>query len=287
MMKKFFTGILKIILIIIIILLIAFLILEGVYYFKVKNNMVSKMEGIIVKVNDNYISVMKEGNETDLYNISFSKDGNMGFEIGQKVLVYYGGTVVTTFPAIISNVGKIEILKDENKSEIPYNVLTFFYSSKDNLSVSVSELTNKGITFSITDTNKIPYKYPNKYIIYKKVYNEDYEEKTYSKEENTGNSIKQSEGMGAEYIWKEVDKISYQSYESTTQDLVYNLPNINEKEDYSVIGKKIDWSNIYGELTSGEYQFSYYTYTPNMFFINIKFSIDSNGQIIMDKPYMD
>ena len=84
MMKKFFTGIIKIILIIIIILLIAFLILEGVYYFKIKNNMVSKMEGIIVKVNDNYISVMKEGNETDLYNISFSKDGNMVLKLVKK-----------------------------------------------------------------------------------------------------------------------------------------------------------------------------------------------------------
>ena len=287
MVKKTLIFILKIVLIAVIILLIAGLILGGIYYFRVKNNMIGTMTGIVVEVSEKSISVMEEGNETGLYSISFSKEGNIGFEKGQKVLIHYGGTVVTTFPGIINNVGKIEILEDGNKTEIPHNVLTFYYSSKDNLNISVSELTNKGIIFSITDTNEIPYEYPNKYIIHKKVKNEDYTGEAYNLEKNTGNSISQSTGTGAEYIWQEVTKISNKSCESSVEDLIYNLPNIHEGEHYSIVGKKIDWSNIYGESTPGEYQFSYYTYTPNMFFINVKFTIDSNGQITMGKPYVE
>ena len=157
MVKKTLIFILKIVLIAVIILLIAGLILGGIYYFRVKNNMLGTMTGIVVEVSEKSISVMEEGNETGLYSISFSKEGNIGFEKGQKVLIHYGGTVVTTFPGIINNVGKIEILEDGNKTEIPHNVLTFYYSSKDNLNISVSELTNKGIIFSITDTNEIYY----------------------------------------------------------------------------------------------------------------------------------
>lgn len=286
MVKKSLILILKVILICIIVFLIAVLILGGIYYFKVKNNMIATMTGIVVKVNEKSISIMEEGSETGLYTVNFAEDGNIGFEQGQKVLIYYGGTTITTFPGMINDVGNIEILDDGNKTEIPNNVLTFFYSTKDKLNISVSELSNKGITFTITDTNKIPYEYPNKYIIHKRIRNEEYTGKNYKLGENTGNSIAPAYGTGTEYIWKEMPMKSNISFQSTVEDITYNLPNISAEENYTLTGRKIDWTNIYGELPAGEYQFSYYTYSPNMFFITLKFTIDQNGQIIMGKPYV-
>lgn len=55
-------------------------------------------------------------------------------------------------------------------------------------------------------------------------------------------------GTGIEYIWKELDKISDISSEDTREELVYNLPMMTENEHYIVIGRKFDWTPLYGIL---------------------------------------
>lgn len=51
-----------------------------------------------------------------------------------------------------------------------------------------------------------------------------------------------------EYIWKEVNKISNFSNENTEETLAYNLPNMTEKENYLVVGRKFNWIKLYGKL---------------------------------------
>lgn len=113
-------------------------------------------------------------NVTGLFSVGFTDEGNIGFKQGQEVLIYFDGMVLETYPAQLGNVGKIKIIKEKSDITIPDNVLRFYYSSRDNINVTVSELTNNGISFTITDTNELPYSYSNEYVIYKKVKNENY-----------------------------------------------------------------------------------------------------------------
>ena len=53
-------------------------------------------------------------------------------------------------------------------------------------------------------------------------------------------------GTGLEYIWQEVNKISDISSESTEENLIYNLSNMNEK--FLVEGRKFNWTKLYGKL---------------------------------------
>lgn len=55
-------------------------------------------------------------------------------------------------------------------------------------------------------------------------------------------------GTGLEYIWQEVNKISDISSESTEENLIYNLPNMNENEKFLVEGRKFNWTKLYGKL---------------------------------------
>ena len=55
-------------------------------------------------------------------------------------------------------------------------------------------------------------------------------------------------GTGAEYIWKELDKVSNISSESTEEPL-NNLPEINEEENYLIEGRKFNWIKLYGTLS--------------------------------------
>ena len=56
-----------------------------------------------------------------------------------------------------------------------------------------------------------------------------------------------SHGTGTPYIWEEVNRISNISNESTEETLTYNLPNTTKK-DQLVIGRKFNWSKLYGKL---------------------------------------
>lgn len=151
------------------------------------NNTKATMKAVILKVNKNSLMVMKADNQS-LCSVSFSNEGNIGFKQSQEILVYFDGMIAESYPSQIHNVGKIEILKEQTDIEIPESVLRYCYSSKDNVTISVSNLTNTEIEIAIKDTNELKYEYPNTYRIYKKVKNENYTGIGYQIGENTGNT---------------------------------------------------------------------------------------------------
>lgn len=151
------------------------------------NNTKATMKAVVLKVNKNSLMVMKAENES-LYSISYAKEGNIGFKQGQEILIYFDGMVAESYPAQIHNVGKIEVLKEQTDIEISESVLRYCYSSKYNVTVLVSNLTNTEIEITIKDTNELKYEYANAYKIYKKVKNENYTGVGYQIGENTGNT---------------------------------------------------------------------------------------------------
>lgn len=215
----------------------------------------SILEAVVMEVYPQSLGVMEiknnEGSQ-DLYTVSFAQEGNIGFKEGQEVAIYFDGTVAESYPAQIHNVNKIEITKEESQITIPDEVLRYYNSSKDNVSINITDLTNTGFTITITDTNEIPYEFSNDYTLYKEVKNEDYTGQFIG--ENTGNSTAGFTGTGTEYIWEEVDKNPDVEIKDTFEDLVYNMPNMTQEDNFNVIGMKIDWSKLYGELEDGNYR---------------------------------
>lgn len=129
---------------------------------------------LVVKVNENNLLAMGIENGTELYNIGLKNSKDIKFEKGQEILVHFNGNVMQTYPAQLGNVGKIEIIKEESNIQIPDNIIRFCYNSKDKVNVTISELTNSGITLTITDKNELQYNYSHSYTINKKVKNENY-----------------------------------------------------------------------------------------------------------------
>ena len=124
-----------------------------------------------------------------LYSVGFASEGNIGFKQDQEILIYFNGMIMETYPGQLGDVGKIEIIKEKSDVEIPQNILRYCYSSENNVTVTVNELTNKSISYTIKDTNELPYNYSNTYQIYKKVKNENYTGVGQVIGENTKNSI--------------------------------------------------------------------------------------------------
>lgn len=193
--------VLKIILIIIIIILIATIFFTiGYYISKIRegykkeyvifknDNITETKKAIVVKVNEKSLDVMDLENSRELYSVSFTSEGNIGFKQGQEILVYFDGTILMSFPGQITNVEKIEIIKEQIDTIIPDDVLRFYYSSINKVTVTINELTRNGLTFTITDKNELPYEYSNSYTIYKKVKNENYTENGYKIGEDTINA---------------------------------------------------------------------------------------------------
>lgn len=142
--------------------------------FVCSKNFRNTKRAVIVKVNENSLGVM-DLDATTIYSVSFAKEGNIGFQQGQEVLIYFDGVIASTFPEQIFHVGKIKIVKEKSDISIPEKVLKYYNSSRNNVEVSVSELTKTGMSIAIKDTNEIPYQYSNTYKIYKK--NKQAEEK--------------------------------------------------------------------------------------------------------------
>lgn len=177
----------KALLILIIIIIIIGSIIGGIYFYKLKNNLLYTLEGVVVKVNDYNLSIMDD--DKNLYTVSFAKEGNIGFNINQEIEIYFDGMIMTSYPEQIRNVGKIEIIKEKSDISIPKDVLIRYYSSPDNVSLNINKISNKGLEISIKDTNNLKYTYSKNYTIYKKVKNEDYTGIGYQIGENTGNSF--------------------------------------------------------------------------------------------------
>ena len=176
-MKKF----LKIVLIIIGILICIFLLdilqakilKNGSLLNIILNNMTYSMKAVVVKVNDNSLLAVNEKTD-ELYSIGFTEEGNIGFKKGQEILFYFNGTVTAMYPGIPDGVTKIKIINEESEKEIPERILRYCYNSKENVKVTVNELTTSSMTLTITDTNELPYEYLDDYTIYEKVKNEKY-----------------------------------------------------------------------------------------------------------------
>ena len=164
--KKFFA----IVLIGVIIFLIAVIAFNVTIYISMidnmkYDNMSATMTAVVVKVDETDLWVIAPAsNSGTLKRASIYNTGNIGFKKGQEILIYYGGFITSMSPPSISNIGKIEITKEESDVEIPINILRYCYSSKDNVSVTINEFTNEKISISITDTNEYPYDYSNDYI---------------------------------------------------------------------------------------------------------------------------
>ncbi len=217
-------------------------------YGEENDNMRATIKAVVVKVNENNLLAMGIENGTELYSIGIKNTEDIEFKKGQEILIYFNGDVMETYPAQLGNIGKIEILKEQSDVQIPDDILRFCYNSKDNVTITISELSNSGITLNITDTNELPYNYAHSYIINKKVKNENYTGVGEQIGENTNNSTAGYTGTGTEYIWKELDKVSDISSESTEETLIYNLPNMKEGEDYLIEGRKFNWTKLYGTL---------------------------------------
>ena len=70
--------------------------------------------------------------------------------------------------------------------------------------------------------------------------------------------------------------------EDTIEDLIFNLPNMTEYEYYTVLGMKIDWTNLYGELTDGNYRLTFSL--DGSFPILIEFSVnDGEAEMISNE----
>ena len=202
----------------------------------------STINAVVVEVHEKGMTVMDLEDGNRLITVGFTDEGNIGFKQGQEISIRYSGTIMESYPAQLGNVGKIEIVKEQSDVEIPDSILRFCYSTKENVEVQVTELTNHGITLTVIDTNEIPYNYGRQYTIAKEVKNEAYTGVGEWIGENTDNSIAGYTGTGLEYIWEEVDKVSNLSWEETQVETSQN------NQEAVAFERKIDWTSLYGNL---------------------------------------
>lgn len=239
-------------------------------------NMVAIKKAFIAGVNKDNIYVVDSENQNLLYQVSFAKEGNIGFKVGQEVMIYFNGKTSSTGKngiIGIQNVGKIEIIDNSLNHLISNDILKKFYTTYDNVDVNVESLTNTGITFTITDKNDIKYNFNNNCAMFKNVAEKPSNEPIIGKDGSM--SMPAYEGDK----WQELSKIS--------DDIENNadIENIDENT------KRItyDWSNIYGPLKSGEYRFvlgdiqvnsEYLVITGNdKETISVKFTVDDNEKV--------
>ena len=152
------------------------------------DNMKATIKAVVVKVNENNLLAMGIENKMELYSIGLKTAQNIKFEKGQEILVYFNGTVMESYPAQIGNIERIETIKEKSNTQIPDDIMRFCYNSKDKVNVVITELTNSGITLTITDTNDLQYNYSHSYRINKKVKNKNYIDKGEKIGEDTQNS---------------------------------------------------------------------------------------------------
>lgn len=226
---------------------------------------IATMDVVIVRVDDTYLEVINKDDPNDVMRANIPDDDTNEYKQNQEVRVYYNGMINEMYPGSFDKVSKIEILKDNSDVTIPEKALKLFYSSRNNVSVSNINVTQTGISFEIKDTNEYKYEYTNTYTLFKK--NPEAEQvKAPSMPIVTGNTTSSYEGSGIP-LWKEASKVSDVNSEDT-------VTSENIAED--TVRKICDWTNIYGKLESGEYDFSL---TVEGFYIRIKFTVNENGEI--------
>lgn len=221
---------------------------------------IATMDVVIVRVDDTYLEVINKDDPNDVMRANIPDDDINEYKQNQEVRVYYNGMINEMYPGSFDKVSKIEILKDNSDVTIPEKALKLFYSSRNNVSVSNINVTQTGISFEIKDTNEYKYEYTNTYTLFKK--NPEAEQvKAPSMPIVTGNTTSSYEGSGIP-LWEEASKVSDVNSEDT-------VTSENIAED--TVRKICDWTNIYGKLESGEYDFSL---TVEGFYIRIKFTVN-------------
>lgn len=226
---------------------------------------IATMDVVIVRVYDTYLGVINKDDPNDIMTASIPADDTNEYKQNQEARVYYNGMINEMYPGSFAKVSKIEILKEDSDITIPEKALKLFYSSRNNVVVSNINVTQTGISFEIKDTNEYKYEYTNTYTLFKK--NPEAEQvEAPSMPIVTGNTTSSYEGSGIP-LWKEATKVSNVKSEDT-------VTSENIAED--TVRKTCDWTNIYGKLESGEYDFSL---NAEEFFIRIKFTVNENGEI--------
>ena len=126
-------------------------------------------EAVVVRVNKDSLDAMGLEDTTDLFTVSFSKEGNIEFKEGQEILIYFNGNIAQGVEEKeITEADKIEIAKNQSEIQIPREVLMNFYSSYDNVKISVDYINKNGLSFTIKDMNKLKYDYPSSYTLLRK-----------------------------------------------------------------------------------------------------------------------
>ena len=116
--------------------------------YEYEDNMKVKMKAVVAKVNKNNLLFMNIKDE-DLIYVGFTDEGNIGYRQGQEIDIYYDGLILTSYPEQLSNVGKIEIIKEKSNTELPEKVLRYCYSSRDNVKIDVEKITKNGIVLKL------------------------------------------------------------------------------------------------------------------------------------------
>ena len=212
--------------------------------FQNEMNSQSTINAIIVNVNDNSLGVVRKDGLNEIMIITTPDADKNEYKENEEILIYFDGTILETYPAQVNNVSKIEIVSEKSNETIPTNVLIYFNNSKDNLDVTVDNISNSEIIINIKDTNEIKYEFSNEYSILKKNEDTSQEEPEIVVSE-TSNSTSSSEGSGVP-IWEEVSKISdIESRDTVKSD------DVDEQTKRMIF----NFEELYGVLKDGKYEF--------------------------------
>ena len=230
-------------------------------------DMIAIKKAIIAGVNKNSLCVIDSENNELLYEVYFSDEGNIGFEPGQEILIYFNGkSLIGGMNGInyLGSVGKVEITGNEYNELVTADVLKKFYTNFDNVDVSIDNLTTEEITTTVTDDNYIKYNFTNNFALQKNIAIKP--SKPAIQTEPTDNMV-----LGA-YTgdeWQELTKVS-------DSDLK-NVVNI-EQLDENTTRISCNWKDVYESLGSGEYRF-FMEGTDEKEKISIRFTVNDNGKI--------
>lgn len=76
-----------------------------------ETNMSVTLKAVILEVHSTSLTVMSIDKE-ELYNVNTKTIGNKGYKKGQEILIYYDGNAATIYPALISMLEKLKLLKN-------------------------------------------------------------------------------------------------------------------------------------------------------------------------------
>lgn len=130
--------------------------------------------------NDNQLLVSNNQNNKELIDIDDLDIDISTLKKGQEIIIYYDSVINTSSPQKITNVKKIEIANQSNATSIS--------KLDDNIDFEINTFNNSELTFTITDTNEIPYTYLTSYDIFKKNENKDYMKKEHFQNATTSST---------------------------------------------------------------------------------------------------